>query len=242
MIVTALMSGIVAGLFSTPHCAAMCGPLCAFACGPATRSAWLYQLGRTASYSALGAVAGLASSRLASLLAPTWATAFLSWLFAAGLLVVAWRLVRPAEGRSAIIRVGTKQSRRSWRSRGASYLIAAARRNPFAVGVASAFLPCGALAAALVLATATGSTLGGTIVMLGFATTTALALFAVRWVHRRFSQRARGPSTWGLAAVFVVSAALLIYRPIPTLVGPEHGAPTCPLHAETSLTQLETHL
>ena len=52
-----ITAGLVAGVSSVPHCMGMCGPLVAGVCsGP--RDGAAYQVGRTVSYSVLGAVAG----------------------------------------------------------------------------------------------------------------------------------------------------------------------------------------
>ncbi len=180
------------------------------------------------SYGLLGGFAGIASATFVRLFATTWVSALLSWLFAVGLLLVSWQLLRPDR---RVVTIKRQPSRR-WRAKIVAHCIAVVRGNPLCIGAVSALLPCGALAAGLALAATTASAGAGALVMLGFATTTALALFSVRWVTGHISQHYRRYGVRCIAAVFVVGAAIFIYRPIPSLLAPN---PTvCPLHVETT--------
>ncbi|MFW6051691.1 MAG: sulfite exporter TauE/SafE family protein, partial [Myxococcota bacterium] len=94
MWIPVLAAGAAAGLASVPHCAAMCGPLAAYACargGGRGAPAW-YQLGRTASYGALGALAGGLGHAVTGGLSHAAVGWVLSWAMAAALGLAAWRL------------------------------------------------------------------------------------------------------------------------------------------------------
>jgi hypothetical protein len=211
----AIGAAFTAGLMSIPHCAGMCGPLAGFACsradsGPAANAR--YQAGRLAAYGVLGGVAGAASSAITSALSNEWAFAVASWLLAAALLVAAHRLWadRPASGLPSL-------RPRSRLSRITGAISRNLPREPAAYGVITAFLPCGALYAALLVAAGASSPLGGALAMIVFGLVSSVGLIAFGWFANR-SSRARG-AMWKrvLAVALFAGAVLLAVRPVGSL-------------------------
>ena len=233
MTLTALLLGLGAGLASAPHCAAMCGPLAAFACGRGGQRALRYQLGRSAGYLALGALVGAVGAGLAAALRGPWPSALLSWSLALVLTIGAYRLWNGAEQRRAapLRQLGKGPARRSWIERLLSWL----PQDPLAVGLATALLPCGALAGAVVLAAGTGSPIDGALVMGGFSLTTAFGTLGAGWLASRLRAL---DSPWvkrSLAAVLAVGAVLLFVRPIDKLRGGGDDACCHGKHASASV-------
>lgn len=209
----ALIAGAAAGLASIPHCTVMCGPLSAYACSgcsPVSGQA-RYQLGRFISYSALGAVVGAAGGAAAIALPGSWGSALLSWSLALGLGVAALRLWR--RPRTRLVQVATKPStrREAFERPG---VVAALGRHPFAVGLVTALLPCGALAAAVLIAASTGSASGGAMSMLAFSVVSGAGLIVVSWVFERMARRPMPAASRTLAVVLALGAVVFVLRPM----------------------------
>jgi uncharacterized protein len=222
----ALASGAIAGLASAPHCFAMCGPLAVFASGAgdaraARARALRYQLGRLASYAALGAIAGSGGAALASLAPPTWANILLALVLAGAMLFSAWRLYRPAGGVPKLSRVSSSRPKTSLAARAFALL----PREPLAIGAMSALLPCGALYAAAMIAVGSGSGSAGAVAMAAFALVSGVGLLAFAWLgaKARMSRRARHI----LALVLIAGAAVVIARPLLA----RERCPACHSHA-----------
>jgi hypothetical protein len=167
--VTALLMGLAGG----PHCAAMCGAACggitrAGAAG-STRSLWSFQLGRLAGYSLAGAAAAAAVQAFAWL---TTQTAALkpAWTFF-HLAVLAWGLLMLAMARQPMW--VSAAGRTAWsRIRP----LASARGGVFAAGTLWAFMPCGLLYSALLVASLSGGPLRGAMAMALFAMGSGVSL------------------------------------------------------------------
>ncbi|MBX3247243.1 MAG: sulfite exporter TauE/SafE family protein [Myxococcales bacterium] len=214
LITSAIVAGGVAGLASLPHCAAMCGPVAAFA-GRDGRTTGLYLSGRFASYATTGALAGGFGGLAVGWLEAPLAQALLSWVLGLGLALTAWRLWRPTRG--GLVQLRTKPSapaggRASLRATG--------------LGLLTGVLPCGALAAALLLAAGSGDAASGALTMLAFALASAPALFGAgtlaAWLRRSGLTTRRV-----LAVALALGAVVLMLRPIDALRGEPtqcHGA------------------
>jgi sulfite exporter TauE/SafE len=220
---TAVMAGAAAGLASIPHCTAMCGPLAAYACSgkPGASGQGRYQLGRFVSYSTLGAIAGAIGGATAVNLPGAWGGALLSWSLAIGLGLAAFRLWRKPN--QPLVTLRAKDSVVS-ESRGARAL-RSLRRNPLLVGLGTALLPCGALAAAVLIAASTGSAALGSLSMLAFAVVSGTGLVGAAWAFERFARRPRPATSRVLAAVLALGAILFVIRPVHALR--HSGEPGC---------------
>lgn len=215
---TVVIAGAAAGLASIPHCTAMCGPLVAYACSgrPGASGQGRYQLGRFISYSILGSIAGAVGGATATSLPGAWGGALLSWSLALGLGLAALRLWRRPE--TPLVTLHTKNEAAS-ESRG-TRVLRALGRHPFFVGLGTALLPCGALAAAVLIAASTGSSLAGAATMLAFAVVSGVGLVGAAWVFERFSRRPRPTTSRALAVVLALGAILFVIRPVHAL---RHG-------------------
>jgi sulfite exporter TauE/SafE len=234
---TAVIAGAAAGLASVPHCTAMCGPLAAYACSgrPGASGQGRYQLGRFLSYSVLGGIAGAVGGATAVSLPSAWGSALLSWSLALGLGLAAlglWR--RPNQPLVPLQRKeeATDESR-------ASIALRALGRHPFFVGLGTALLPCGALAAAVLIAASTGAPALGALSMLAFAIVSGIGLVGAAWVFERFSSRPRPATSRVLAVVLALGAVMFVIRPVHAL---RHGEPAaCHDAAGAEPADHETH-
>jgi len=225
---TLLATALLMGLAGGPHCVAMCGAACA-ALGSAkpgqvsgTRSLWLFQLGRLAGYSALGALAAASMQGLGWLsvqsaaLRPVW-----SLLHVAAALLGLMLLV---QGRQPPwLELG---ARRVW-TRMRFYLTGTGRvaglTAPLALGTVWALLPCGLLYSALLVAALSADAAQGAGVMALFALGSGLSLMAGPWLWLRL----RGPGS-GQWAVRLAGAALLASSVWALWMGLVHdAAPWC---------------
>lgn len=181
---TALLMGLAGG----PHCVAMCGAACAgitrggagaAASGVSVisvtgltslnRSVWSFQLGRLAGYSAAGAVAATAVESLAWLSAQTAALRPLWSLFHLAVLAWALMLVTQAQQPAWVSTAG----RAAWQR---IRPFAAARGGVVTAGALWAFMPCGLLYSALLVASLAGNALHGALSMALFAAGSGVSL------------------------------------------------------------------
>lgn len=222
----AVIAGASAGLASIPHCTAMCGSLAAYACSgsPTSSGQVRYQLGRLISYSALGAVVGALGGAAAVSLPGNWGGMLLSWSLALGLGIAAYRLWRRPH--TQLVRLGPKRESRE-PSR-ASGVVSALGRHPFMIGLATALLPCGALATAALIAASTGTAAHGALSMLAFSAVSGVGLIATSWLFERIARRPRPAANRALAVVLALGAVVFVLRPFHALDHARHGS----AHAE----------
>lgn len=211
--------GLLAGAASTPHCAAMCGPLSGLACGldrsagPATNARmWRYQAGRVAGYALLGALAG----RLGAVFTEALAARAGWWLPVLSGLAMLWLARRLWAPRGGITARFTRLGRPGRAARMGRRLLAILPREAGALGALSALLPCGALYAGVLLATATARAELGALLMFGFALTSGLALVVAARLLRLpvFTPGHRFARLLSLG--LVLAACVLIARPLRT--------------------------
>jgi len=226
---TALLMGLAGG----PHCVAMCGAACA-AMGRSSgdgvqRVQWassssaaggggwaggrsanlptlrecLFQLGRLVGYAAAGAVAAVAVGAMAwlssqtAVLRPVWSlfhVAVLAWglwlviraeqpVWVQGAARSVWQRIRPLASRSSGV---------------------------FATGLAWAFMPCGLLYSALLVASLAGSAAEGALVMAWFALGGSASMLLAPWLWRSMRQGVnRWRQDWGtrVAGLFLCALA-----------------------------------
>jgi uncharacterized protein len=179
---TAFLMGLAGG----PHCAAMCGAACgaiarAGVSDKSSRSLWSFQAGRLAGYAAAGGVAAQAVQGFGWLASNTAALRPLWTLF--HVAVLAWALLLVAQARQPMW-VGAA-GRSAWtRIRP----LAAARGGAFAAGSLWAFMPCGLLYSALLVASLSGDALDGALAMALFAVGSGLWLALAPHLFARLRQ------------------------------------------------------
>lgn len=207
----ALLLGLSLGVASSLHCVAMCGPLTAFVAldergGTEPSRVVRYQLGRTAGYASLGALAGAVGGGLAALVSP-WVESALSIALALALLVAALQLWPRDAKRVSLVQVGDRPRAPTLverATRASAALLARTRRHPMALGLASALLPCGVLASGVLLAASTGTFVGGAVAMTGLAVASGVGI----GIAGVALGRTRIVGTPALARVMAVTLAL----------------------------------
>ncbi len=198
MSTTLATAALLMGLAGGPHCAAMCGAPCAgvirMSGKPAKYAPWLFQAGRLLGYSAAGALVAQAVQSFAWLsgqtaaLRPVW-TLFHLAVLAWGLALVT--LVRQPEwvstaGRKVWVRVRP---------------FAGVRGGVFTAGALWAFMPCGLLYSALLVASLSGGPLDGALSMALFAVGSAISLALVPKLFAHLQQSGnRFRQDWGTRA------------------------------------------
>jgi sulfite exporter TauE/SafE len=173
MLPLSLIGGaLIAALLGAPHCIGMCGGFAA-TCSRTPRGSLAWSAGRLTTYASLGAVAGALGHLLPG---PGWiasavALALLAWFS----LSLAGVLPQRALGGSRLIAAGR------------TLATAESLGGRFAFGVVTGLLPCGMVYAALGLAVAAASPLGGAVTMLAFGVGTLPALVLFAAALRRFA-------------------------------------------------------
>lgn len=219
---TALLMGLAGG----PHCVAMCGAACGAMgrtqAGQSTRALWVFQSGRLAGYSALGALAAASMQGLGWLsiqsaaLRPVW-TLFHVSAALLGLMLL-WQARQPIWLENS--------ARKVWqgvRSVTGNLKGGAALAPIGVVGVLWALLPCGLLYSALLVAAMTSSAVQGAGVMALFALGSGLSLMAGPWLWLRL--RGQGSAQW---AIRIAGLALLASSVWALWMGLVHNtAPWC---------------
>lgn len=210
--VTALLMGLAGG----PHCAAMCGAACAGIArlGPRQGSAspsrelWSFQIGRLIGYSLAGAAAALAVQSLGWLTASTAALRPVWTLF--HLAVLLWGLMLLAQAREPAW--AAHAGRLVW-----SRLrpLTTARGGVFATGALWAFMPCGLLYSALLVASLSGGPLAGALSMALFAVGSSVSLLLAPWLYDKLQGRSnrlrRQGGTRTAGALLVVASVWALW-------------------------------
>jgi len=199
--ITALMMGVLGG----PHCVAMCGAACAGlgqAAGERRAQALLaFQLGRLGGYAVLGAVAAASVQGLGWLttqsaaIRPAWTLLHLSALVLGLLLMLQARqpVWLDAAARRLWVRVRAFNDR--W-----------GRAAPWMVGGLWAFMPCGLLYSALMVAALTSQPGEGAATMALFALGSSISLWAGPWLFLRIQRL--GDGAWGMRVAGLALAAV----------------------------------
>jgi len=196
--VSIALAGLAMGFLGSSHCIGMCGGIAGVlsaARGGNVQRSTLYNLGRIASYTTMGALAGTFGAALAGVGGASGMLVLRSLaallIVAAGLSVAGWTgAIAPLE------RLGSAL----WRPIAPLARKARASSSPLAAlgfGVLWGWLPCGLVYSALAVAAAAGSGTDGALVMaaFGFGTlpaTLAIGVFAGRGARLLRDRRARG--------------------------------------------------
>ena len=189
------LTALIMGLAGGPHCVAMCGAACAgigHAAGVQQNRALLsFQLGRWLGYSLTGGLAAFSVQALGWLtvesvaLRPVWSMLHVAAMVL-GLLLI-WQAKQPV-----------------WLDQSAQNLWAKIRKlnlnmgkvAPVGVGVLWAFMPCGLLYSALMVAALTGNALEGALTMACFALGSGLSLGLAPWLLLKL--KSLGDGAWGI--------------------------------------------
>ncbi len=222
---TALFMGLAGG----PHCVAMCGAACGGVARLDARSPGrglvMFQLGRLAAYSALGAMAAASVQALGWLGTQAVALRPLWTLFHAAALVLGVMLAVRARQPIWLQAAGT----RMWSA--ARVHVPRGMAAPAAMGALWALMPCGLLYSALVVAALAGSVVGGAAVMALFAAGSGVMLVAGPWAWSRlrgYGGGSGGNAAQGALGVRLAGVALAAMSGWALWMGLVHdGAPWC---------------
>lgn len=201
------LSALLMGLAGGPHCIAMCGAACAgitsLGAGSSSRSLLAFQAGRLAGYSIAGAAAaftvqafGWLTTQTASL-RPAWTLFHLA--------VLAWGLMLVVQARQPM---WVSSAGRSIWSRVRP--VAAAPGGVFVTGTLWAFMPCGLLYSALLVASLAGGPIEGAVAMALFAIGSGLSLGLAPSLLAWLQSGTRLRQDWGTrvaGALLVLAAA-----------------------------------
>ncbi len=203
MLLAHLLSGLVLGAASLPHCALMCGPLVAATCASSKsttgRSSLTFVLTRCVGYASLGALVGSLGGSLLEGLPVRWTEAALALAMAGYLLWAGGRILR-----------GGRPQR-----------VSLARRKPvprqvrvpaWALGLGTSLLPCGALFGAYLVASVSGNALGGAVTMLGFSVASAPALAAASGLLGWLRSLERPTASKILSSAVFAGALVMVWR------------------------------
>ena len=198
------MTALLMGLAGGPHCIAMCGAACAGignAAGARKTSAlWSFQAGRLASYSALGAVAAASMQGLGWLTTQTAVMRPVWTLFHVAVMMMGLMLVVLARQP-----VWLDSTARSVWSRVRAFNASWGRGAPLAMGALWAFMPCGLLYSAVLVAALSGGPLDGALTMALFALGSSVSLLIGPWLLLRL--RGGGRGEWGIRLAGLALAA-----------------------------------
>lgn len=215
------LTALTVGLLGGVHCMAMCGGMVgAFTLTRATRpplqAQLLFNLGRIASYTLAGALAGgIAASGMATArLLPLQTMLF---VLANGLLILMGLYLA---GQGAIVPQLERVGARIW-----PLMRAMLRRIPdtdtpgkqFAAGMAWGWTPCGMVYSMVTLALLSGGAAEGALVMAAFGLGTLPNLLGATWLMTRFRLQLRDPRLRLAAGALVAGFGVLGFVRIPDL-------------------------
>ncbi len=182
-----MLSALLMGILGGPHCIAMCGTACAGVSQHQTRSnIFSFYLGRVIAYALLGGLVATSAAGLAWLTSKTSALHPVWTFFHVFILVWGLHLLLSAR-------------QPSWIDDLAKYLWQWAHGvrkyygGMFVTGLLWAFMPCGLLYSALLLASLTTSPAAGALTMAGFALGSSISLIIAPKLWHDIKQ-----GRWGL--------------------------------------------
>lgn len=189
------VTSILMGLAGGPHCIMMCGAACA-GLGKAsgdrgTQAIRMFLVGRLFGYSALGALAAASMQGLGwlttqtAVMRPVWTMVHVAAVMIGLMLVF---LARQPVWLDTM-------ARRVW-GKVRAFNSAWGRGAPLAIGSLWAFMPCGLLYSALLVAALSGGPLDGALAMSLFALGSSVSLMAGPWLLLRLDRAGKGD--WGI--------------------------------------------
>ena len=196
------LTALLAGLFGSTHCLAMCGGI-ATALGGASgrRSPWqalLYSSGRVVSYALAGAVAGALGASVGFVFAASSWSALLRLGTAIMVIIIGLDISLGTGSAAYWLRAPERWGGRLWRRLAPGRPLAlpsAPRTRALLLGLLWGWLPCGLVYSVLLAAALAGGAVGGSLTMLGFGLGTLPAMSALSysgaWLPRRDGLTAR---------------------------------------------------
>ena len=211
-----LVAAFLLGLFSSAHCVGMCGGIMgalsmaipAEAKARRWRILLFYNIGRIASYSLIGVMAGAMANELAQLGAASW----LRWI--AGLLLIAMGLYLADWWRGLTYLETT--GRYLWayiQPLGRPLMPVDSVPKATLLGLIWGWLPCGLVYSALAYAMAQGQASNAGLVMLSFGFGTLPSVLATGLVAQQLGKMLRKPQVrWPLAVAIILFGCWTIWE------------------------------
>lgn len=207
-----ILTSFFVGLFGSFHCIGMCGPIAIALPIPNSNNLnfvlgrLLYNLGRIATYSFLGAVFGLLGSRLVI-------SGFQQSIsITLGVTIVIAVLI-PAKYKAKISQHKLVQKITLPLKKGISDLFKQGTFSAmFLIGILNGFLPCGLVYVALAGAISSGDAISGTAVMILFGIGTFPTMFAATLFGKFINLNIRRKITKSIPALALVLGLLFIVR------------------------------
>ncbi len=207
-----ILTSFFVGLFGSFHCIGMCGPIAIALPIPNSNNLnfvlgrLLYNLGRIATYSFLGAVFGLLGSRLVI-------SGFQQSIsITLGVTIVIAVLI-PAKYKAKISQHKLIQKITLPLKKGISDLFKQSTFSAmFLIGILNGFLPCGLVYVALAGAISSGDAISGTAVMILFGIGTFPTMFATTLFGKFINLNIRRKITKAIPALALVLGLLFIVR------------------------------
>lgn len=207
-----VLAGLMVGIVGSMHCAGMCGPLAlALPVPPDKRLRYLvgrllYNLGRTAMYMLLGAIAGTVGRKLFLVGAQQIVSIVLGSILLLFALVPA--LLRRLPGGAGMVERLTAPVRRAIGILLQRSSVAAL----FLLGVVNGLLPCGLVYMAVAAALTTGTALNGVLFMAGFGLGTVPVMLTIALLGKQLQGGMRRRLAGFLPMISVVIAVLILLR------------------------------
>ena len=221
-----LLTAFVMGIAGGPHCVVMCGAACAGVGQAQGRKGFFalsqFHIGRLIAYSILGFVAAFSMQAVGWLsaqlvvLRPVW-----SLMHVVMMVLGLFLLVKGAQ--PLFLEAGAKKAWLWIRQKTQAHSESGFKGFPFILGLAWAFMPCGLLYSALMVAGLANSPIMGAGVMLSFALASSLSLVVGPWLLLRL--RSLGNGSLGIRLAGLALASVSVYALYMGLV--HNQAPWC---------------
>jgi sulfite exporter TauE/SafE len=220
-----VLTALLAGLFGSTHCLAMCGGI-ATALGSATQGsrAWqplLYHGGRLVSYGTAGAIAGALGAAAGFAFAVSSWGAILRLGTAVMVIVIGLDISLGTTVVARWLRAPERWGARLWRRFVPTrrvMLVSAPRTRAFLLGLLWGWLPCGLVYSVLLAAAVAGGAASGALIMLGFGLGTLPAMSTLSYAGSRLPQR-DGLTARLLGSLLVACGLWTAITPVATLSG-----------------------
>ncbi len=209
------------GLIGSLHCVQMCGPivlayslpLVSHPRGPQMVAHLSYNLGRTTTYTALGAAAGLAGQAM-GLVGKLAGVEHIMTIVAGCLMILAGLLMSGWLPRGRLAAIFTFRPASAISQAVGRLMKSPTAGSKFSMGLLLGFLPCGLIYAALLKAAETASPLAGALTMFAFGLGTMGALLVLGLFSSTFSPWLRRHSNLLAAIGVTLMGVYLLYHGI----------------------------
>lgn len=208
----ALLAGLLAGLFGSTHCLAMCGGIVGLlhAQIPADRGALSigFHIGRIASYLAIGLVA-TGIGMLPAVVLPDMAPAVMRWVLGAIIVIMALYIALPGRFRDYAGQLAAPLTHRMMPIF-ARFLPVKSFDNALGLGLLWGFLPCGLFYTIIATAIMLADPLATTTMIVAFGIGTVPLLLGTGFIVLRFRSAINRPGLRWLAALLMAATGFLV--------------------------------